>query len=289
MPSPAQRRRAHSSDGPKLKRLLIRPGAIGDVIVSLPVLEWADPSEVWVPAAVVPLIRFAPKVRALSSTGIDLLEFGDDSARRHLAAFDRIDSWYGASRPEFRDAVRDLPFFFHTALPDGSCHATDFYARQLGAPEGLVARIPATRRPSGFIACHPFSGSPRKNWPLERFLDLRRSLSIHFCHSPEQPPPDAESVCFPGLGDLADWLSTASAYLGNDSGVTHLAAALGIPTVALFGPTNPEVWTPRGEHVTVLRQDETTEYTLMHALSAAVDGLDARDRSEQPVWPDHRP
>jgi ADP-heptose:LPS heptosyltransferase len=42
-------------------------------------------------------------------------------------------------------------------------------------------------------------------------------------------------------------------YIGNDSGITHLAAAVGTPVLALFGPTNPEVWAPRGPHVRVGR------------------------------------
>jgi ADP-heptose:LPS heptosyltransferase len=41
-------------------------------------------------------------------------------------------------------------------------------------------------------------------------------------------------------------------FVGHDSGLTHLAAALGRPTVAIFGPTDPEIWGPRGKHVTVV-------------------------------------
>ncbi len=47
-------------------------------------------------------------------------------------------------------------------------------------------------------------------------------------------------------------LSACAAYLGNDSGISHLAAALGIPALALFGPTDAAVWGPRGEHAAVL-------------------------------------
>jgi ADP-heptose:LPS heptosyltransferase len=47
-------------------------------------------------------------------------------------------------------------------------------------------------------------------------------------------------------------IAHAAVFIGNDSGLTHLAAALGRPTVAIFGPTDPEVWGPRGEHVTVV-------------------------------------
>jgi ADP-heptose:LPS heptosyltransferase len=52
---------------------------------------------------------------------------------------------------------------------------------------------------------------------------------------------------------LARWLARARLYAGNDSGITHLAAAVGTPVLALFGPTNPEVWAPRGPNVRVVR------------------------------------
>jgi ADP-heptose:LPS heptosyltransferase len=41
-------------------------------------------------------------------------------------------------------------------------------------------------------------------------------------------------------------------YIGNDSGISHLAAAAGAPVVALFGPTDPAVWAPRGPRVRIL-------------------------------------
>jgi ADP-heptose:LPS heptosyltransferase len=55
------------------------------------------------------------------------------------------------------------------------------------------------------------------------------------------------------LGKLAALLSHASLYLGNDSGITHLAGACGVPTIALFGPTDPLIWGPRGAKVKVIR------------------------------------
>jgi len=59
-----------------LKRLLIRPGAIGDFIVSLPAMEClrCDYLEVWAAASNVPLARFAHHARSIASTGLDLLE-----------------------------------------------------------------------------------------------------------------------------------------------------------------------------------------------------------------------
>jgi ADP-heptose:LPS heptosyltransferase len=53
--------------------------------------------------------------------------------------------------------------------------------------------------------------------------------------------------------DLARRLLAANLYVGNDSGVTHLAGLLGVPTVALFGPTHPLTWSPLGPRVRVIR------------------------------------
>lgn len=54
------------------------------------------------------------------------------------------------------------------------------------------------------------------------------------------------------LGSVCGLLSHMRLFIGHDSGVTHLAALVGVPTIALFGPTDPQRWAPRGSHVTVL-------------------------------------
>ncbi|MCC7237783.1 MAG: glycosyltransferase family 9 protein [Bryobacterales bacterium] len=241
-----------------MRRLLIRPGALGDFLVSLPALEAlrTDYTELWTVAAHLPLSGFATRARALSSTGLDLLELGlaPPELWRHLATFDSIVSWYGTTRQEFRHAVRHLPFTFLPALPEAgsSLHATEFYARQaesLGvrlerkAPRIAVPRV----RAMPYAALHPFSGSPRKNWPIERFLALaaRLDLPAAFTAGPEEElPASVPTRRFAGTGELAAWLGNAAYYIGNDSGPTHLAAATGTPTLAIFGPTDPEVWAP---------------------------------------------
>ena len=55
------------------------------------------------------------------------------------------------------------------------------------------------------------------------------------------------------LPELAAVLERCALFIGNDSGVTHLAAAVGTPTVALFGPASMSIWEPRGERVRVVR------------------------------------
>jgi ADP-heptose:LPS heptosyltransferase len=261
-----------------VRTLLIRPGAIGDLIVSLPALEHLRSAftEVWCAGHNVPLIRFADRVRSIASTSLDLLELDRSPASliESLRSFDRIVSWYGSARSEFQQALRntvgDLPIEFLPALPltdtASPLHATDFYLHQIGAPLGAIPRIPVAAHPrleiprQPFAVIHPFSGSRKKNWPLDRFEALADSLSIpvHWLYGPDQAFDGELNATTPksiiridDLYELACWLSCASLYIGNDSGITHLAAAVGTPTIAIFGPTDPHIWAPRGTHVTI--------------------------------------
>ena len=249
-----------------MRRLVIRPGAIGDFIVSLPALEClrTDYLEVWTATPNVPLVRFADAVRSIASTGLDLLGIADPPPHviAELRRFDSIVSWYGANRPEFRDLVRslDLPFTFFPALPPQGApmHATDFYLDQVSALKECSAdpipRIRCDVAREDFAVIHPFSGSPRKNWPLENFRLLARGLErrmpVHWCAGADDPPLSGARR-IDDLYALACWLAQASLYIGNDSGITHLAAAVGTPVLAIFGPTDPSVWAPRGKHVRI--------------------------------------
>jgi hypothetical protein len=252
----------------KVRRLVIRPGAIGDVILSLPALESLRAAylEIWVQSHNVPLVRFADRVRSIPSTGLDLLGVADPPAGllHELRQFDSIVSWYGANRPEFRELIQalDLPCVFLPALPPegAAVHAADFYLHQVRdlcpSSAHAIPRIPCDAQRENFAVIHPFSGSPRKNWPLEKFRQMARGLERHmrveWCAGPEDPAlPGA--VRFGNLYELACWLGRANLYIGNDSGITHLAAAVGTPVLALFGPTNPDIWAPRGPNVRVMR------------------------------------
>lgn len=120
------------------------------------------------------------------------------------------------------------------------------------------------------IAVHPGSGGKRKNWPVENFLlciDILY-LKARACFLIIEGPADealrqpfrTELTHIPklflsnlDLPLLAAIIKQCALYMGNDSGITHSAAALGTPTVALFGPTDPDVWGPRGNRVSILR------------------------------------
>ena len=246
-----------------MRRLLIRPGAIGDSILSLPALEClrSDYTEVWVRSEVAPLVLFADRVRSIASTGLDRMGLdGVDPPPELLAllrSFDSIVSWYGSNREEFRTQMAQLgvPIRFLDALPPAGerVHAADFFLEQAGCTGVAIPRILYPPVPAGdFAVIHPFSGSSRKNWPLERYRELaqRLEMPVRWCAGPEEQLDQA--VRIDNLHELASWLSTARLYIGNDSGITHLAAGIGVPVVAIFGPTDPAVWAPRSERVRVV-------------------------------------
>ena len=233
------------------RRLLIRPGAIGDVILSLPALEAARAgyTEVWAPRPLLPLIRFADRTRALADTGLDLVGVVEGARIPELETFESIYSWYGSNRPEFRDAVRHLPFTFFPALPP---------------PEGIPRIAVPPQAPENIAVIHPFSSNLKKRWPLENFREVaaRLDIPVKWCAGPEEDLPKEhaeDAIRMDDLYQLACWISTASVYIGNDSGIAHLAAAVGIPVVAIFLASDPRVWAPRGPKVTVLERPSVGE------------------------------
>ena len=230
-----------------MRRLLIRPGAIGDFILSLPTLEGAraEYTEVWAPRPVLPLVRFADKTRAIIDTGIERLGVVEGARVPALETFDSIYSWYGYHHAEFREAVKHLPFEFFPALPPGP-----------GIPR---IPVPESRR-ADFAIIHPFASSVNKRWPLENFRALELSCDVKWLAGPEEELEGAER--FEDLYELASWISTARLYIGNDSGISHLAAAVGTPTLAIFLTSDPEIWAPRGARVRVLVRPSFAEVVL---------------------------
>jgi heptosyltransferase III len=121
------------------------------------------------------------------------------------------------------------------------------------------------------IAFHPGAGSKIKRWPLKRCIELARRLTLDqknkllLIEGPaEEGLSNQISEALPGielvaakavpLKLLAAALEHCRLFIGNDSGLAHLAAALKVPSIVLFGPTLPQHWAPLGKHVTVLRK-----------------------------------
>jgi heptosyltransferase-2 len=119
------------------------------------------------------------------------------------------------------------------------------------------------------VAFHPGSGSENKNWPLQNWIDLGNhflgnidgSLVIVSGEADQDQIRQLESI-WPNprvrfakdltLPDLAAVIEK-TIFLGHDSGISHLAAAVGASCILLFGRTDPAVWAPLNENARVIR------------------------------------
>jgi heptosyltransferase-3 len=131
---------------------------------------------------------------------------------------------------------------------------------------GIGQRVP-------LIVCHPGSGSRHKcvradTWgTLIRGCRARQLMPVVVLGPADDQAGEAIQeqniqelpILRPlSITMLAATLAQAQGYIGHDSGVTHLAALLGVPTVAMFGPTDEQRWAPRGAQVTVVRGGRCT-------------------------------
>jgi len=118
------------------------------------------------------------------------------------------------------------------------------------------------------VIIHPGSGGRHKCWPLNHFIKLINNLTdqaiqVAVLVGPAEAtllqelnanlPISCPVLAPPGIPQLAGLLENADLFIGNDSGPSHLAAALDTSTLVLFGPTNPRTWSPRGTSVRVLQ------------------------------------
>jgi heptosyltransferase III len=136
------------------------------------------------------------------------------------------------------------------------------------------------------VAIHPGSGGERKNWPVEKFSAIGRWVSDELAaqllviqgeadeHVVQKLIGSLEPRPFTiasglKLVELAAVLERCTLFLGNDSGITHLASAVGTPAVAMFGGASSPIWEPRGERVRVVRFGEQD----VAGMRAAVEEL----------------
>jgi len=164
---------------------------------------------------------------------------------------------------DLRETARATPW----DVPDSWCQAASGALRALGVEAPCVL-------------IHPGSGGEDKCWPAENYLSLAGELgNVVFVVGPvemdrwaaeriEQLRAVAPAWVCPELTSLAAALAGASAFVGNDSGVAHLAAAVGAPTVTLFGPTNPAHFAPVGPSVRIVQNDSLDTVTVAHVLGA---------------------
>ena len=161
-------------------------------------------------------------------------------------------------------AVRELvrgELFVQAPFPGTRMSKIDYHLSLFGgsnAGQRPPLELIGVERKSGNprrILVHPGSGSPLKNWPLKRFQQLSRKLAesgfeIYWRIGPAEedvPPVSSSHIIREGsLVKLLRWMKGCDLFVGNDSGLAHCAAGMGIPCVVVFGPSDPLVWRPWG-------------------------------------------
>lgn len=269
------------------RTLVLFPGALGDFCCLLPTLVALNrPPEasLTVCARSSWLVLSPPDMAKIDFERAEVADlFGSEplrpETRRLFRGFERALSWTGSGVCGFRRRLEQatggaaLVFPFR-GMAAGE-HAAAYYARCASVPLRVPRLIPGQnarqwarawetslepKRP--LLALHPGSGSPSKNWEgmceLAQWWMFATGGTAVILLGPAEVergwrrPDGSPAVVAQPLDRLAALLERADVYVGNDSGVTHLAGLVGTPGVALFGPTDPEVWGPLGGRIRVL-------------------------------------
>ena len=280
-----------------MRFLIIRPGAIGDSLLTFPVLQAlrARVDQPWVTLVSNPAIL--PLAQALGLAE-EVSDYGDarwsqlflathqltgnrDPLADRLHHFDRAIGWLrdpdGVVEHNLRAAGIASVDMAPGRPPQGQrLHIVQYLAHTVNVEVEMgqiVYQLPQSVKPSEqpIIAIHPGSGGRHKCWPASSFAAVitqlwKRGISVLLLAGPADqetltatlsylasPPNPAQLRLLVNapLLEVAQQIQQCQGYLGNDSGLTHLAALLGVPTLALFGPSDPLIWRPVGPVVHV--------------------------------------
>jgi len=278
--------------------LVIRGGAIGDFILTLPVitaLRRRFPEarlEILGPPPVLELARvegLAHDVRSLDSRSLAEFFIRGGSLNPdwsdYFSRFPIIVSYLHDPDGTFRENIAACSSAGYIAgahhLEDRSGrHATEVLLAPLehlgitGAdpvPRLPQEALPDVKTPPGrWLALHPGSGSERKNWPegnwRELVWELVRTTDLNLLLvggeaegtrleqlAPLVPTERLQLAQNLPLPILAASLNRCLGFVGHDSGISHLAAAVDLPSIVLWGPTDPQVWRPLGRSISIIR------------------------------------
>jgi heptosyltransferase III len=246
--------------------LIVRACAIGDFVLNLPSLRAIAAAH---PQAQFTLVGY-PATLALARSFLPIEEIHSIENRPWSALFQepindlRFDAvWVWMKDPAFAENLRKsgVREVFHASPFPTTGHAADHLLQTINLPAPELPDL--WDSDSSRVVVHPGSGSPSKVWP--RFRELALSLPqaeilIGPCeHSLELPNRRMENL---SLLKVAEELRRCRLFIGNDSGITHIAAYWGTPTVALFGATDPKVWGPVGRRVRILHRPSLQDISI---------------------------
>ncbi len=151
----------------------------------------------------------------------------------------------------------------------------------MGVPIAEIprARLFAEGTRAAVSVIHPFASRPDKTWPAERFVEIARRLKdpVILAGPGDDTTPFANFEVWRNepLSRVKSLLSSATLFVGNDSGPAHIAAAFGVPVVAIFGPSDPVTWAPWRTESQVLRAPNIADISV-DQVNAAIESLKVR-------------
>jgi ADP-heptose:LPS heptosyltransferase len=303
--------------------LVIRGGAIGDFILTLPAiaalrkqfpeaqLEVLGYPHIAQLAAAAGLVDQVRSIEAGSLAGFfarngTLAEGLSD----YFSDFDLIVSYlYDPDRIFQENVCRCAPAQFiegpHRPDESDGTHATNVYLRPLERlaifDADPVPRLAFSgRQNSEFeLALHPGSGSEKKNWPEEKWAELLEILIHNTTFNLLLVGGEAEGERLQRLAaalplarvrvaqslplvELGKALERCGGFVGHDSGISHLAAALGLPGLLLWGNTSPAIWRPRSDQMNLLAHAEGLEKLEVTEVFQAINSFTLSNRSGGP-------
>jgi ADP-heptose:LPS heptosyltransferase len=161
--------------------------------------------------------------------------------------------------------------------------ASAFFA--LGVPESEIPRsqlfTKAASPVSGnYAVLHAFASAPEKVWPADRFCEVARYLQLWniepvflAAEHDDSAPFQAHRVFKGSLSEVKALIAGASLFIGNDSGPAHIAAAFGLPTVVLFGPSKPAIWGPWRTESEIVSAPDGLDRLPVSRVIASLDRL----------------
>ena len=240
-----------------MRFLVIRACAIGDFVLNLPALRALAKQY---PGARFTLVGY-PEVLSLAGPFLPVERIHSIESQPWCGLFsgyfrdlDFDAAWVWMKDPVVAENLRlsGVREVFHATPFPSTCHAAEHILRTLQLPAPELPDL--WEAGSSRVLLHPGSGSRLKVWP--HFDQLARSLPESvILLGPRETPLDAPNACLKDLSlvEVAEEVRRCRLYIGNDSGITHIAAYWGAPTIALFGPTDPSIWGPVGRRVKVLK------------------------------------
>ncbi|HWF20302.1 MAG TPA: glycosyltransferase family 9 protein [Verrucomicrobiae bacterium] len=304
------------------KILVIRGGAIGDFILTLPVLAALRQQ---FPRAELEVLGY-PHIAQLALAGglasrvqsIEARPLAGFFARNgelakelaeYFAGFQLIISYLYDPDEIFKTNVgrcTRAQFIPGPHRPDekDEVHATEVFLKPLerlaifeadAVPRLDVTKAFETTLTTGrWLAVHPGSGSENKNWPEAKWNELLQQLMSNtklklllIGGEAERERLDRLARALPStrikimkgapLSELAQWLASCVGFVGHDSGISHLASAVGVRSLILWGETDEAVWRPRGREMTMLRDSKGLEQLSVPVVLHHLEQLLKRD------------